>query len=46
MSTTKFDFLVFIGRFQPFHLGHLAVIERALALSDQVIVLCGSAHQP
>ena len=41
-----FDFLVFIGRFQPFHRGHLAVVEAALARSSHVIVLCGSAHRP
>ncbi len=40
------DFLVFIGRFQPFHNGHLAVIEQALAQSRFVVVLCGSAHLP
>jgi len=41
-----FDFLVFIGRFQPFHSGHLAVIQEALSQSERVIMLCGSARQP
>jgi bifunctional NMN adenylyltransferase/nudix hydrolase len=41
-----FDYLVFIGRFQPFHLGHLAVIQSALSQSKQVILLIGSAEQP
>ncbi len=41
-----YDFLVFIGRFQPFHSGHLAVVTTALQSSAQVILLCGSAHQP
>ncbi len=41
-----FDYLVFIGRFQPFHLGHLAVIKTALSQSKQVILLIGSAEQP
>lgn len=41
-----FDYLVFIGRFQPFHLGHRFVIEQALAQSKQVIVLIGSARVP
>ncbi|MEW5251022.1 bifunctional nicotinamide-nucleotide adenylyltransferase/Nudix hydroxylase [Microbulbifer discodermiae] len=41
-----FDFLVFIGRFQPFHRGHLAVVEAGLARAEQMIILCGSAHQP
>jgi len=40
------DFLVFIGRFQPFHTGHLSVVQRALTLSDRVILVCGSARQP
>lgn len=42
----KYDYLIFIGRFQPFHLGHESVIRKALALSDKVIVLIGSAYQP
>jgi bifunctional NMN adenylyltransferase/nudix hydrolase len=42
----KYDFLVFIGRFQPFHNGHKAVIDRALELSEKVIVLVGSANGP
>ena len=36
-----FDFLVFIGRFQPFHIGHARVLQQALAQSAQVIVLIG-----
>lgn len=40
-----FDCLVFIGRFQPPHLGHLAVIHEALKQARQVIVLVGSAWQ-
>ena len=40
----KYDFLCFIGRFQPFHFGHAEVIERALSLSEKVIVLVGSAN--
>lgn len=40
-----FDCLVFIGRFQPPHLGHLAVIHEALKRARQVIVLVGSSWQ-
>nr|WP_299241011.1 bifunctional nicotinamide-nucleotide adenylyltransferase/Nudix hydroxylase [uncultured Halomonas sp.] len=40
-----FDCLVFIGRFQPPHLGHLAVLNEALKRARQVIVLSGSAWQ-
>lgn len=42
----QFDYAVFIGRFQPYHLGHRAVIQRAQSLaSRKVIVLIGSANQ-
>lgn len=41
-----YDFLIFIGRFQPFHNGHKYVIEQALAQGQRLILLCGSAHQP
>ncbi|MFW2176735.1 MULTISPECIES: bifunctional nicotinamide-nucleotide adenylyltransferase/Nudix hydroxylase [unclassified Moraxella] len=42
----QFDYLVFIGRFQPFHLGHKAVIDEALKLAENVIMLIGSANLP
>lgn len=41
-----FDFLVFIGRFQPFHRGHQHIIDHALARAERVIVLVGSSHEP
>jgi bifunctional NMN adenylyltransferase/nudix hydrolase len=42
----QYDFLVFIGRFEPFHNGHYAVVARALKLAKQVIILIGSANKP
>ena len=42
----RYDYLIFIGRFQPFHTGHESVIRQALQLSDKVIVLIGSSYQP
>ncbi len=36
---------VVIGRFQPVHNGHLALLRAALAEAPRVIVLLGSAHQ-
>jgi len=42
----SFDFLVFIGRFQPFHKGHLSVVQHGLRNAEKVIVLIGSAHRP
>ncbi|WP_374347252.1 bifunctional nicotinamide-nucleotide adenylyltransferase/Nudix hydroxylase [Chitinimonas sp.] len=40
----QFDTLVYIGRFQPFHLGHAAMLELALAQAQQVVLVLGSAH--
>jgi bifunctional NMN adenylyltransferase/nudix hydrolase len=46
MFKPDFDFLVFIGRFQPFHAGHQAVVDTALQRAERVIVLVGSSCQP
>jgi len=40
----KPSFGVFIGRFQPLHIGHEHVIREALARVDRLIVLVGSAN--
>ena len=40
----KYNTLVFIGRFQPFHNGHKRVIDKALTLAEQVLVLVGSSN--
>lgn len=40
----KFDYLVFIGRFQPFHFAHLQTIQIALQQSREVIIALGSAQ--
>jgi bifunctional NMN adenylyltransferase/nudix hydrolase len=40
---TKRDALVFIGRFQPFHNGHKAVIDVALEQAKEVVVVVGSS---
>lgn len=36
---------VLIGRFQPFHNGHLALLRQALQTAQQVVVVLGSAFQ-
>ncbi len=46
MSTKKYDYLVFIGRFAPFHRGHKAILNKALTLAEHVIVLIGSSNRP
>ena len=35
---------LFIGRFQPFHNGHLAMVKRILETNDEIIVGIGSAQ--
>jgi bifunctional NMN adenylyltransferase/nudix hydrolase len=42
----KYDTLVLIGRFQPFHTAHLEIVKRATALCDQLVIIVGSANQP
>lgn len=41
-----YDFIIYIGRFEPFHLGHKYVIEKALSRARHVITLTGSANLP
>src|SRR5688572_30563199 len=41
-----FDYLVFIGRFEPFHNGHLAVARHALGRARKLVFLVGSADTP
>lgn len=46
MTPKKYDTLVLIGRFQPFHNAHLLLAQRATALTDKLVFICGSANQP
>ena len=39
-----YDTAILIGRFQPLHNGHLALLLDALSAARQVIVVLGSAH--
>ncbi|MGO3322452.1 MAG: adenylyltransferase/cytidyltransferase family protein, partial [Psychrobacter faecalis] len=45
-NSKDYRYLVFIGRFQPFHCGHKAVVDEALKRADNVIMLIGSANLP
>jgi nicotinamide-nucleotide adenylyltransferase len=36
---------LFIGRFQPFHKGHLATVKFALERVDQLVIVIGSAQK-
>ena len=42
----KYQTLVLIGRFQPFHRAHLEIVKRATALCEQLVIITGSAAQP
>ncbi|WP_176323870.1 bifunctional nicotinamide-nucleotide adenylyltransferase/Nudix hydroxylase [Burkholderia vietnamiensis] len=42
----RFDALVFIGRFQPPHRGHLNLLKSALSRAERVCVLIGSTDKP
>lgn len=42
---SKFDYCLFIGRFQPFHNGHYEVLKHALSIADKAILVIGSANQ-
>lgn len=41
-----YDVLTFIGRFQPFHLGHKSVVDTALERAKKVVLIVGSDQQP
>lgn len=41
-----YDYLVFLGRFQPFHKGHYSIVKRALELSKNLIMVLGSHESP
>lgn len=38
----SYNYLVYIGRFQPFHNGHKYIIDMALSKANKVIMLCGT----
>jgi bifunctional NMN adenylyltransferase/nudix hydrolase len=42
----KYTHGVYIGRFQPFHLGHLHLVEHALNLAEKLIIVVGSHNKP
>lgn len=41
----KHEYAVFIGRFNPFHLGHLQILKRGFELADKVVVVLGSHNR-
>lgn len=43
MTSKEFDYLVFIGRFQPFHNGHMSVVKQALEKAHNLVIVVGSS---
>jgi bifunctional NMN adenylyltransferase/nudix hydrolase len=41
-----YDFAVIIGRFQPFHNGHLCLVDHAYSIAKHLIIVVGSHHAP
>ena len=41
----KYKTALFIGRFQPFHNGHLYSLKKCLDIADQVIIAVGSSQE-
>lgn len=39
------DVAVLIGRFQPFHRGHVVLLQRALVSAPTVVLVLGSSFQ-
>jgi nicotinamide-nucleotide adenylyltransferase len=35
---------LYVGRFQPFHLGHLSVVKKILEEVDEIVIVIGSAQ--
>lgn len=44
MQRENYDLVVYIGRFQPPHVGHINTIMKAHKIGRRVLVLCGSAN--
>ncbi len=44
--TKPYGTIMLIGRFQPLHNAHLEIIKRCTALTDQLVIVAGSANQP
>ena len=45
MSARPFELVVYLGRFQPFHNGHLATLQQAFEYGNIVLVGLGSAGE-
>lgn len=42
----RFDYVIFVGRFQPFHHGHQFIVDHALSQGEKLLLLIGSCSKP
>lgn len=45
MGSKRHTLAVFIGRFQPFHIGHHDVVASMATQADSMLILIGSAYR-
>lgn len=45
MDIKPYDLALYVGRFQPLHLGHCSVIDTALKIADRVLIFVGSSQE-
>ena len=45
MEKKEFELAVFIGRLQPYHLAHHALVQKALEIADKAVVVLGSSFR-
>ena len=41
-STFQYEYSIFIGRMQPFHMAHYSLLQEALKLARTAIIVIGS----
>lgn len=39
-----YNYIIYIGRFQPFHNGHKYIIDQATNLAEHVLIICGDSE--
>ena len=44
LKTCKFRRALFVGRFQPFHLGHLEAVKSIMQKAEELVIAIGSAQ--
>jgi bifunctional NMN adenylyltransferase/nudix hydrolase len=45
-ESKQYDIAVVIGRFEPYHVGHQILVNKALMIAERVLILIGSSYSP